>query len=75
MEELLGLLEEVRPDIDFTVAENLMDDGTLDSFAIISIVTEINETYDIEIGVLDLEPQNFNSAQAILNLIVSHQEK
>lgn len=74
MEKLLSLLEEIRPDIDFQTGQNLMDDGTLDSFAIISIVSEINEAYDIEIGVLDLEPKNFNSAQAILDLIGQRKE-
>ena len=69
MEELLNILEEIRPDIDFEVEDSLIDDGILDSFDIISIVGEINDAYGIEIDVADLLPENFNSAEAMLSLI------
>lgn len=69
MEELLNILEEIRPDIDFEVEDSLIDDGILDSFDIISIVGEINDAYGIEIDVALLLPENFNSAEAMLSLI------
>ena len=69
MEELLKILEEIRPDIDFEVEDSLIDDGVLDSFDIISIVGELNDTFGIEINVADLLPENFNSAEAMLELI------
>ena len=74
MEELLGILKEIRPDVDFEKETKLIDDSILDSFDIISIVGELNEHYDIEIDVEDLEPDNFNTAEAILTLFRKLQE-
>ena len=68
-EKLLQILTELRPDIDFEKEDQLIDDGTLDSFDIISLVGELNENFGVEIGVEDLQPENFNSADAMLALI------
>lgn len=73
--ELLRILEETRPDIDFKKEMALIDGGLLDSFDIISIVSEINDTFDININVNDLRPENFNSAGAVLALITKLQEE
>ena len=69
MEELLKILSGICPKVDFVNEKKLIDDGILDSFDIISIVNELNEHYDIEIDVDDLEPENFNSVEAMLELI------
>ena len=66
---MISILEEIRPDIDFEVEDSLIDDGILDSMDIISIVNEINDAYDIEVDVSDLLPENFNSAEAMYELI------
>ena len=55
--------------MDFLTADRLIDDEVLDSFDIISLVGEINETFDVEIGVEELLPENFNSAEAMMALI------
>ena len=69
MEELLSILKGICPKVDFVKEKKLIDDGILDSFDIISIVNELNEHYDIEIDVDDLEPDNFNTVEAMLELI------
>ena len=69
MDELLTLLKGICPKVDFVNEKKLIDDGKLDSFDIISIVNELNEHYDIEIDVDDLEPENFNTVEAMLELI------
>jgi D-alanine--poly(phosphoribitol) ligase subunit 2 len=69
MEELLKILSELRPDVDFEQNEKLIDDGILDSFDIITLVGEINEHFEIEIRVEDLLPENFNSVKAMMALI------
>ena len=69
MEELLKILEDIRPDVDYKNEKKLIDDGVLDSFDIISIVGELNDHYGIEIDVEDLEPANFNTVEAMLQLI------
>ena len=74
MEELLAILKDIRPDVDFVNETKLIDDEILDSFDIISIVGELNDHYDIEINVEDLEPDNFNTVQAMLELVSRLQE-
>jgi acyl carrier protein len=74
LERLLVILSEVRPDLDFENETHLIDDDLLDSFDIISIVSECNDVFDVEISVDDLEPENFNSAEAIAALIERLQE-
>ncbi len=69
MEDILAILEEVRPDVDFLNEDRLIDDDILDSFDIITIVGEFNEEFDIEIDVEDLEPENFNTVAAMKELI------
>ena len=69
MEQLLKIMSEIRPDLDFTAEKLLIDNGILDSFDIISIVAEVNEQFGIEINVNDLLPENFNSAEALYELI------
>lgn len=69
MEELMEILEELRPDVDFENETGLIANGILDSFDIVSLVTELNDAFDIEIKPNDLIPENFNSANAMLALI------
>lgn len=71
MEKILEILNSIRSDIDFEKEELLIDDGILDSFDIVSIVAELCEEYDITITADQLEPENFNSAKAMLNLVNS----
>ena len=63
-EKLLALLTDIRPDVEFEKEKKLIDDGVLDSFDIISIVQEMNEGFDIDIDVEELEPYNFNTILA-----------
>lgn len=69
MEKLLEILQEIRPDVDFNEETKLIDHGILDSFDIIVLVGELNDAFDVEIGVIDLLPENFNSVEAIMDLI------
>ncbi len=69
MNELLEILEKVRPDVDFNAENELITGGILDSFDIITIVNELNEAYSIDISITELTPDNFNSAESIQKLI------
>lgn len=69
MEELLELLKGVRPDVDFENETALIDDGLLDSFDVVSIISEIDDVYGVQIRINELDPDNFNSAEAIWTLI------
>ncbi len=69
MKKMMEILEDVRPDVDFQKEKKLIDDCILDSFDIITIVSEFNEAFDIDIDVEDLEPENFNTIEAMAELI------
>ena len=75
MDKLKGILEDLRPDVDFETAENLVDGNIFDSFDIVTLVGELTDNYDIEIGPQDLIPENFNSAEAIYALITRLMEE
>lgn len=75
MEELMEILEELRPDVDFENETGLIDNGILDSFDIVSLVTALNDAYDIEIKPNNLVPENFNSREAILALVEQLQDE
>ncbi len=69
MEELLEILQELHPDVNFEEEEHLIDDKILDSFDIISIISEIAEQFDVVISAEHILPENFNSAKALYELI------
>lgn len=71
METLLEILKEIRPDVDFENETALIDDGILESLDIVALVGEIMEAFDVELNVEDLLPENFNSVEAMLELIRS----
>lgn len=74
-EQLLEILEEVRPDVDFESETSLIDGGILDSMDVVAIVGEVNDAFDITIGVEKLIPENFNSVDAMVKLIETIQEE
>lgn len=69
MEKLLEILKGVRPDVDFEHEDNLIEDGFLESFDIVAIVTQISEEFDVEIDMTEIDPDDFRSAEAIWDLI------
>lgn len=71
---LLEILEEIVPDVDFASEKALIDDGLLESFDIVNLVSELNDEFDIEIRPKDLVAENFNSVDAMLEMIERLQE-
>lgn len=69
MDELLKILTGLHPDVDFKTGTTLIDDGILDSFDIISLIAEIDQEFDVQIPAEEIVPENFNSAQALFELI------
>ena len=69
MEELMRILGELHPDVDFNTADDLIGDGVLDSLDIVTLITEINSAYDVSIPAEEILPENFRSAMAIYDLI------
>ncbi len=69
MKELLNILRDLHPDVDFEKEEHLVDNKILDSFDIISVVSEIAEQFDVVISAEYILPEYFNSARALYALI------
>lgn len=75
MEQLLEILQEMQPDVDFEKETSLVTGGILDSFTIVNLVAELNDAFDIEITASDLVVENFDSAAAILALVERLQDE
>ena len=69
MEELLELLEGVKPGVDFKNEKDLIGTGILDSISIVEIVGELNDEFDINITLPYIKPENFKSVESIYNMV------
>ena len=69
MEELLAILQEINETPDYATETKLIDNGILDSLAILALVTEIENEFDVEVSPVDLIPDNFNSMQSLMDMI------
>ena len=69
MEKLIEILEDIQPDADYENCTTLIDDGILESFAILSIVGELEDEFDISITPAEIIPENFISAAALWAMV------
>lgn len=69
MNELIEILEEIVPGVDYENCTTLIDDQILDSFGILQLVSEIEDAFDVEIAPSELVAENFNSANALWDMI------
>lgn len=74
MEELLEILNDINPDVDYKTETRLIDGKVYDSFSIITLISQISDVFDIDLGPEHLIPENFNSAQAMWEMIRRVQE-
>jgi acyl carrier protein len=63
--KIIEILNGIRPEFDFGTETNYISQGMLDSFDLISLVTELDEAFGISIDGTDILPENFESAEAI----------
>ena len=75
MEKLLEALAEVRDDVDFAGGYGLVDEGVIDSLDLTQIIAALDEAFDIQIPSGEIEPENFNSAEAMLAMVHRYQGK
>ena len=71
MDELLDILNDINPDVDYETEDHLIDGKIYDSFSIITLISEISDAFEIELGPEHLIPENFNSAAAMWKMIQS----
>ena len=75
MDNIIEILEQIKPGVDFRTEENLIEEEILDSFDIVTLVAKLNDEFDIEITPADLVPENFNSAEKIYELVTKLEEE
>ena len=69
MDQLLELLKDVNEDVDFTTQTAIIDDEVIDSLDLTGLIADIEDTFDIEIGMNDIVPENFNTVDAMWAMI------
>ena len=75
MKKLIEILEELQPEVDYETVDNLIDGRYLDSLTILSLVSEIEDEFDVTIPTVEIIPDNFNSAKKIWALIEKLKEE
>lgn len=69
LDHMIELLEDVKGNVDYENCTTLVDDRVLDSFDILSIISSINDEFDVSVPAKDIVPDNFNSAQAMFDMV------
>ena len=75
MDRLIEILEDIQPDVDYKNCEDLIDGHHLDSLAIISLIAELEDEFDVTIPAIEIKPDNFNSAERMMKMIERLQEE
>lgn len=73
--EILEILKDIQPDFDFDTSENFVEDGYLDSFDVVTLVSELENKYFVVISALDIVPENFASVESICRLVKRSPQK
>ena len=69
MEKLLEILENVKPGVDFKNSKNMIEEGLIDSFDMITIIANINMEFGIDFGVSEITPENFATVDTLYEVI------
>lgn len=69
LSEIIELLEDIKEDVDYEDEDQLVDARILDSFDILAVIGALDEEFDVAVPAKDIIPDNFNSAQAICELV------
>jgi hypothetical protein len=75
MEEVIKILEEIKPGVDYHQEKNLFEDHILASLEIMMLVSELNDAFDIEITLPYIKPENFRSAETIYAMVKKVQDE
>jgi acyl carrier protein len=70
--KVINILQEMRPEFDFSEKVNFIEQGMLDSFDIVTLITSLDEQFGISIDGMDIIPENFSSVDAIVLLLIKN---
>lgn len=68
-EQILAILKEVKPTKNLENVTDIIEGGYIDSFELMSLISNLNEKFGIEVGLEDLIPENFNSVDSIVQMV------
>jgi acyl carrier protein len=71
MEKIVDILSDIRAGVDWENENDIIERGLLDSFDMITLIGELNEAFEVSIGLEHLEPENFCSVEAIAALLTT----
>ncbi|SPE41522.1 conserved hypothetical protein [Candidatus Sulfopaludibacter sp. SbA3] len=71
-DKLASLLQEIRPEFDFTESQDFISDGMLDSLDIVTLVSSLDQAYGISIAGIEIVPENFRNLASIRELLQRH---
>lgn len=74
-EKIIKILTELRPEFDFKEDVDFIEEGMLDSFDVVNLVTELDSTFEISIDGVDILPENFASIDSIEKLLIKNGAK
>lgn len=69
LDDVIGVLEDVKEDVDYRSCDTLVDDRVYDSFDILQAISALNDEFDVSIPAKDITPDNFNSAQRLADMV------
>ena len=72
-EKILEILQDLRPELDFTESNDFIEDGYLDSFDMIVLISQLDKNYGISILGEDIIPENFSNIENIINIVKKYQ--
>ena len=72
MRKILEILQTIRPGEDYASSQDYVSDGLLDSFDLVTLVTELDRTFSISIDGVDIVAENFQNLAAIRKLLEKH---
>lgn len=68
-EKILEILEEhCEEALDYD-GDSMMEDGVIDSFTVINVVSDLEDEFDIEIDAKYVIAENFRNKEAIIELV------
>ena len=70
--KIIEILKDIRPEFDFCENLNFIEQGMLDSFDIVSLVTSLDEQFGISIDGMDILPENFSTVESIVSLLAKN---
>lgn len=72
-QKIIDILMDFNEDVDYEREQRLIDEGYIDSLDLTAIILELEEAFGVRIDASQIEPENFNSVDAILELLKRYQ--